>query len=189
MKKIKEILEKVLSIVTILYKIVCVFTKKIKKTEIDKNKNQIFNNNIDNSNDTSICDTIRKEKQKQINGLKCLLILSLLFFSGCVNLKLSQPNNEEIIQETFDVHQLKTEDKTYKLSDIQEICVYNKSCKTNYVFGTCWYVVHSDILKTMNENQDLLLEELKKKPKYLKYIIIGCFILFLLVGVLKILKQ
>ena len=97
--------------------------------------------------------------------------------------------DDEVIQETFDVHQLKTEDKTYKLSNIQEICVYDKSCKTNYVFGTSWYVVHSDILKTMNENQDLLLEELKNKPKHLKYIIIVCFILFLLIGVLKILKK
>jgi hypothetical protein len=189
MKKIKEILEKVLSIVTMVYKIVCVFTKKIKKTEIDKNKNKIFNNNIDNSNDTSICDTIRKEKQKQINSLKCLLILSLLIFNGCINFKLQQPNEEEIIQETFDVHQLKTEDKTYKLSDTQEICVYDKSCKTNYVFGTSWYVVHSDILKTMNENQDLLLQKIENKPTYLKYVIIIFFILFILVGVFKILKK
>lgn len=188
MKKIKEILDKVLSILNIIKKILDIFTKKSKNQEIDKKKNEIFNNDINNCTDMSVCDTIRKEKQDKINSLKCIIIIGISLICGCIHIH-PQETNEDVVIETIDVNQLTTEDKTYKIVDTQKVCVYDKNQQKEYMFNSNWFIVHSDILKNMNENQNLLLDILNKKdPNYIPIIII-CLVLFIILGVLKLFKK
>lgn len=189
MKKIKEILDKVLSILNIVIKILDVFTKKTKNKEIDKKKNEIFNDKINNCTDTSVCDCIRKEKQDKINSLKCIIIIISLLICGCIHIH-PQQTNEETVIETIDVNQLTTEDKTYKIVDVQKVCVYDKDQQKEYMFNSNWFIVHSDILKNMNENQDLLLNKLENTPpNYITYIILSFLISFIMVGIFKLFKK
>lgn len=190
MKKIKEILDKVLSVLTMVIKILDVFTRKTKQKQMDKKKNEIFNDKL-NSKDTSICDAIRKDKQKKINSLKtCILFTIIMFTFGCINIK-PQPNIEETTIESIDIHQLKTEDKTYKIVDKQQIKVFDKSEEKDYVFTEDWFVVHSDILKSMNENQDLLIQQLEEKKikSFPLFILLFLAILLIIFGILKFFKK
>ena len=93
-----------------------------------------------------------------------IFLLVTLICGGCFNTKPQQtviPQKEEIIS-VYDVNSLKTTDITYKIPDKTKIPVYQDGDKKTVLFNEDWFVVHKDLLKTMNENQDLLISTLKK---------------------------
>lgn len=125
--------------------------------------------------------------------MKNIFILFLLLIcNGCFTSKPQQeviPQKEEIIQ-VYDVNSLKTTDITYRVQDKTKIPVYQEGDKKTVLFTEDWFVVHKDLLKTMNENQDLLTELLKKNkngvyfPRYIGYIMIALGALMILNSIL-----
>lgn len=125
--------------------------------------------------------------------MKNIFILFLLLIcNGCFTSKPQQeviPQKEEIIQ-VYDVNSLKTTDITYRVQNKTKIPVYQEGDKKTVLFTEDWFVVHKDLLKTMNENQDLLTELLKKNkngvyfPRYIGYIMIALGALMILNSIL-----
>ena len=120
------------------------------------------------------------------------ILLLLLICNGCFTSKPQQeviPQKEEIIQ-VYDVNSLKTTDITYRVQDKIKIPVYQEGDKKTVLFTEDWFIVHKDLLKTMNENQDLLTELLKKNkngvyfPRYIGYIMIALGALMILNSIL-----
>ena len=65
-------LDKITNIINKLSNIIDkITTHKPTKEEIEKQVNNEFNDKLENSNDTTVCDSIRKEKQKQIEEKVC----------------------------------------------------------------------------------------------------------------------
>ena len=93
-----------------------------------------------------------------------ILFLLSLICNGCFTSKPQQeviPQKEEILQ-VYDVNSLKTTDITYRLQNKTKVEVYEEGDKKTVQFSDDWFIVHKDLLKTMNENQDLLISTLKK---------------------------
>ena len=125
--------------------------------------------------------------------MKNIFILFLLLIcNGCFTSKPQQeviPQKEEIIQ-VYDVNSLKTTDITYRVQNKTKIPVYQEGDKKTVLFTEDWFIVHKDLLKTMNENQDLLTKLLKKNkngiyfPRYIGYIMIALGALMILNSIL-----
>lgn len=136
------------------------------KDKIELETEKIINDEIENKNNTRLSDAIRKEKQEKINSMKNIIILVILcLFSGCQLFK--DPVKQEI-QNHYDINSLKSSEKTYRISEPQVISIYDGDNITNYNFTIDWFVVHSDFLKTFNENQNLILNNNKKTEDYIK---------------------
>ena len=127
-----------------------------------------------------------------MNKTLFITILISLLCGGCFTSKPQEtviPQKEEIIQ-VYDVNSLKTTDVTYRVQNKTKIPVYEEGDKKVVQFTEDWFVVHKDILKTMNENQDLLTKLLKKNkngiyfPKYIGYIMIALALLMILNSIL-----
>ena len=122
-----------------------------------------------------------------------IFFLITLMCCGCFTSKPEQqtviPQKEEVIQ-VYDVNSLKTTDITYRLQNKTKIPVYEEGDKKTVQFNEDWFVVHKDLLKTMNENQDLLTKLLKKNkngiyfPKYIGYIMLALGALMILNSIL-----
>lgn len=126
-----------------------------------------------------------------------MIMLFLLCCCGCISSKPEQtviPQKEEIIQ-VYDVNSLKTQDTTYRMQDKTKVQVYDSGDKKTVQFTEDWFIVHKDLLKTMNENQDLLTKLLKRNkngiyfPKYIGYIMIGLGALMILSSVLQFFRK
>ena len=147
-------------------------------------ENKEFYNAIKNGN-VRVIDAIRKEKQERINSMKRKLFFIPLIFSIFV----SSCNTIPKYEESWDINSLRDEEKTYQIKS-QDIKVNGKLNKIH--FNSDWYLVHRELIKTYNENQDNLLETLnlldetkKKKDRtqiFLNYTFIGCIILFILLS-------
>lgn len=98
------------------------------------------------------------------------------------------PQKEDILQ-MYDSNALKTTDITYKLQADKPVYVYDKDEKKIIKFTEEWFVVHKDILKTMNENQDLLTKILNENkhgvyiPHYAWVVIVTIAILMLIYSI------
>ena len=122
-----------------------------------------------------------------------IFLLITLICTGCFITKPENqtviPQKEEVIQ-VYDINSLKTTDVTYRLQDKEKVKVYEEGDEKTIQFSKDWFVVHKDILKTMNENQDLLTKLLKKNkngiyfPKYIGYIMLGLGALMILNSIL-----
>ena len=118
---------------------------------------------------------------------KIISILSVLLLSGCALFQPSLPSKQEIL-DNYDVNQLKSTDKTFRLTKPQVVEVYDKEKKTEVIFDTTWFVVSTDLMKTYNENQNTIITLLNDRKqiqeKILKYVSLStipvCLILILL---------
>jgi hypothetical protein len=167
--KINTLLGYVLNILNILKK----------KKQNPEMVNKVYNDTLCNNKDTRICDCIRKDKQKLIDKLKnpCIIIFLLFsIISGCVNLP-KEPSKDDII-ESLDIHQLQTQDITYRICKNESIKVYDQKNIKTYKFDTDWFIVHKDLLLKHNENQDFIIDKLSHPDKTSLYIFIIGILLF-----------
>jgi hypothetical protein len=125
-----------------------------------------------------ILDAIRKDKQKRIDSLtkkllRCILIvlLPMLLYSCSL---IPKPQN------SWDPNSLKETEKSYQIKE-QNIKIQDKIGSVR--FEDDWFLVHSDFIKTHNENQDNLLECLtlidKQNNKTNKMVVYGGIGVFL----------
>ena len=137
--------------------------------------------------DISIVDAIRKEKQEKIDQMKrelgfvLILIFSMFVTTSCFTRHPSTsipiphestianiiPNISEVPKDVpqehvIDPNSLKTTEKTFPIKD-QEIRVSGDIFKTK--FPGNWFMVHEDLIKNYNENQDTLIEVLKQNSE------------------------
>lgn len=74
MPMIKKTLGSISNLADKISELVTNINKKLRHEDIEDNKvdetNKEFNDRINNDNDTSLCDAIRKKKQQEIEGLK-----------------------------------------------------------------------------------------------------------------------
>lgn len=123
--------------------------------------------------------------------MKYFSLLLLFVCCGCFSFKEQLPTNNEII-EMYDSNSLKTSEKTYKIQDQTVISVYDNNKKSNIKFNDNWFVVHSDLLKTMNENQDYIIEVIKKKDRIMDiilYSLIGILIILIIWKIIYVKKE
>ena len=135
--------------------------KEKEEKELEIKTDKYLNEEIDNSNDTRISDAIRKEKQKQINNLKynTLILIVVSMLSGC---SLFTSTKTQLLNQ-YDINSLKSTDKTYRITEPQNISVYEDGIQTNLWFHRDWFIVHKDLLKDYNENQNIILNNQSKK--------------------------
>lgn len=141
-----------------------------------------------------IVDAIRKEKQQYIEFLKksikiIVLIFSLFFFSSCIGIPDTYKNS-------YDVNSVRESERTYEFKN-QNIRLLRDIKKTE--FKGKWIIVHKDLLKTYNENQNSLISSLEtqknlhKKNNILMIIAISCglvsIILFIILIIILTLRK
>jgi hypothetical protein len=130
------------------------FSEEGRKHYSDEENNNLYKA-IEKGN-TGLIDTIRKEKQRIIADLlKSLsLIFLCLFIVSCSTYqKITSPVH-------LDTASLLETEKTYQLE--------KQNVQTSdglKVFDGSWYVVHKDVIKMMNDNQDLLIRQLENNKK------------------------
>lgn len=192
----KKIIDFIKTICDLISKLMSVFnffketnnTKKIEeytKTRCD----ELFNEKLDNCQDTSKCDAIRKDKQEMINNL-IKSVLFLLFFitiGGCGIT--SKPVSDTEILDKYDIHQLKTTDETYRICQDKAITVIDKGNKNQYRFDENWFVVHKDLLKQHNENQNFIIDTLSNDNSWISKILYIVIILLLIFIAAKNMKR
>ena len=133
-----------------------------------------------------VVDAIRKEKQKRIDDLKrSLLSIIVIFFIVSLTSCGTIPN---VYKDTYDVNSVKETEKTYIFND-QDIKL-NGDFKLTQFNGE-WIIVHPDLIKTFNENQDTLitcLQQLKKfKTINIRLSIIS--LVFIILSIIAFLKK
>ena len=123
------------------------------KEYYDREKeNEMFDDLKDG--DTDAIDIARRDKQKKIDKLRktTTIIIFLLFVTGCETTY--QP-------EALTVNTLKENEKTYVVKEEQIL----KTKDGNIEFNDQWVLVHTDLIKDFDRNQNDLLIELEKNEQ------------------------
>jgi len=136
-----------------------------------------------------IVDAIRKEKQKKINKLKTELLAICVISLFCFSCNSIYPK-EKIIKQDWNTDSLRDVDRSYLIDDKHPIKIQEESQPVQ--FKGQWFLVHSDFIKTHNENQDTLFETLNilksernSAAKKQTYTIIGIIILCIIMFIVK----
>lgn len=99
--------------------------------------------------------------------MKKVFLSLLCLIGGCGKTTSAEsflPPEKEVMEE-LDVNELKTTDVTYRVFGNQTIKVYKDGKKQDILFTEEWFLMHKDLLKTMNENQDYILKKLSNKDR------------------------
>ena len=112
------------------------------------------------------------------------LILILISNISCISTKNDEKLKEEILQ-SYDKNILKSTDKSYRISEDVVVPVYVEGIKKKCLFTSENFIVHTDFIKTYNENQDLIIKKLTNKKQdnthvYVLYVLI--VILFIIIS-------
>ena len=103
---------------------------------------------------------------------------------SCISTKNDEKLKEEILQ-SYDKNILKSTDKSYRISEDVVVPVYVEGIKKKCLFTSENFIVHTDFIKTYNENQDLIIKKLTNKKQdnthvYVLYVLI--VILFIIIS-------
>ena len=162
---------KILDILISVFKLQDLVDKIKLKFNKDHIVNKIVNDELENKNNTRFSDAVRKQKQEKINMIKTILISFLLICAGCELFHNSQNTIPPDILDMYDLNSLTASDKTFRICHTNKITVYDGDIKTNLFFSSEWFVVNKDLLKTFNENQNLIIQ---KNKEYGRTIMILC---------------
>ena len=112
------------------------------------------------------------------------LILILISNISCISTKNDEKLKEEILQ-SYNKNILKARDKSYRISEDVVVPVYVEGEKKKCLFTSENFIIHTDFIKTYNENQDLIIKKLTNKKQdnthvYVLYVLI--VILFIIIS-------